>query len=132
MSAYIQAYTTSPGTGRQIINEHIQKITQPLSAITGSSITPASGSKVAADILTQAAVVLSQLSAIPETSASSGCAGACSGFVLPAVILPAPAVPVHVRAVVPARAQKAVPMIALVLAPLLREYLHRNLHRVLH
>ena len=53
MSAYIQAYTTSPGTGRQIINEHIQKITQPLSAITGSSITPASGSKVAADILTQ-------------------------------------------------------------------------------
>ena len=41
------------------------------------------------------------------------------GFVLPAVILPAPAVPVHVRAVVPARAQKAVPMIALVLAPAL-------------
>lgn len=41
------------------------------------------------------------------------------GFVLPAVILPAPAVPVRVRAVVPARAQKAVPMIALVLAPAL-------------
>lgn len=40
-------------------------------------------------------------------------------FVLQAVILPAPAVPVHVRAVVPARAQKAVPMIALVLAPAL-------------
>lgn len=40
-------------------------------------------------------------------------------FVLPAVILPASAVPVHVRAVVPARAQKAVPMIVLVLAPAL-------------
>lgn len=80
MSAYIQTYTTAPGSGRQIINEHIQKITQPLSAITGSSITPASGSEVAADVLTQAAAVLSQLSAIPETSASSGCAGACSGL----------------------------------------------------
>lgn len=61
MSAYIQTYTTAPGSGRQIINEHIQKITQPLSAITGSSITPASGSEVAADVLTQAAAVLSQL-----------------------------------------------------------------------
>ena len=46
MSAYIQAYTTSPGTGRQIINEHIQKITQPLSAITGSSITRQAGAKL--------------------------------------------------------------------------------------
>ena len=60
MSAYIQTYTTAPGSGRQIINEHIQKITQPLSAITGSSITPASGSEVAADVLTQAVLDFAQ------------------------------------------------------------------------
>ena len=45
--------------------------------------------------------------------------GLARDFALRAVIQPAPAVPVHVRAVVPARAQKAVPMIALVLAPAL-------------
>lgn len=53
-------FSVTPAAGKQITNEHIQKITQPISAITGSSITPENGSKVAADVLTRAAALLSQ------------------------------------------------------------------------
>lgn len=80
MAAYISSFSVAPAAGRQITNEHIQKITQPISAITGSAITPENGSKVAADVLTRAAALLSQLSAISETATSSGCGGACSGL----------------------------------------------------
>ena len=80
MAAYISSFSVVPAAGRQITNEHIQKITQPISAITGSAITPENGSKVAADVLTRAAALLSQLSAISETATSSGCGGACSGL----------------------------------------------------
>lgn len=45
---------------------------QPISAITGSAITPENGSKVAADVLTRAAALLSQLSAISETATLNG------------------------------------------------------------
>lgn len=76
----ISVFSVAPAAGRQITNEHIQKITQPISAITGSAITPENGSKVAADVLTRAAALLSQLSAISETATSSGCGGACSGL----------------------------------------------------
>lgn len=78
VSAHIQNYSAVPESGAYIVAEHIQKITNPLSAITGSSITPENGSKVTADVLSKAAAVLSQLSAVPENAASSGCAGACS------------------------------------------------------
>lgn len=58
MAAYISSFSVAPAAGRQITNEHIQKITQPISAITGSAITPENGSKVAADVLTRAAALL--------------------------------------------------------------------------
>ena len=70
VSAHIQNYSAVPESGAYIVAEHIQKITNPLSAITGSSITPENGSKVAADVLSKAAAVLSQLSAVPENAAS--------------------------------------------------------------
>ena len=44
MAAYINSFSVTPAAGRQIANEHIQKITQPISAITGSTITPENGS----------------------------------------------------------------------------------------
>lgn len=73
-------FSTQPTAGAYIKNEHIQKITKPLDAIKGTSITPENGAQITASRLSQAAAVLSELSAIPENAASSGCSGRCSGL----------------------------------------------------
>ena len=65
-------FSTQPTAGAYIKNEHIQKITKPLDAIKGTSITPENGAQITASRLSQAAAVLSELSAIPENAASSG------------------------------------------------------------
>ena len=66
-------FSTQPKAGAYIKNEHIQKITKPLDAIKGTSTTPGNGVQITASRLSQAAAVLSELSAIPETATSSGC-----------------------------------------------------------
>ena len=75
-------FSTQPTAGAYIKNEHIQKITKPLDAIKGTSTTPENGAQITASRLSQAAAVLSELSSIPETAASSGCSGRCSGLCL--------------------------------------------------
>ena len=55
MASYKQEFSNAIAVGETIRNEHIQKLTQPLSAITGSSIAPENGNKVTADVLAQAA-----------------------------------------------------------------------------
>lgn len=119
VAAYISSFSVAPAAGRQITNEHIQKITQPISAITGSAITPENGSKVAADVLTRAAALLSQLSAISETATSSGCGGACSGLCTTGCYSACSSCTGSCTGGCTGSCTKAVPMIALVLAPAL-------------
>ena len=73
-------FSTQPKAGAYIKNEHIQKITKPLDAIKGTSTTPGNGVQITASRLSQAAAVLSELSAIPETATPGGCAGRGSGL----------------------------------------------------
>lgn len=83
MSAYTtsaQDYTTTPASGNGILNEHIKKITQPIDAVSGSSLTPSDGSYILASSIVDAASKLNELSSKSTTSSSSGCKSSCSGL----------------------------------------------------
>ena len=73
-------YSTNPAKGGKILREHITKITQPLDAVTGSSITPGGGSVVAAGTITSAANTVANLSSKGVASSDTGCRSSCSGL----------------------------------------------------
>lgn len=76
-------YTTIPGKGRIIKNEHIQKITKPLDAVNGGKLTPNTDTIVYADQITNATSVVSSLSSKSVTASSranTGCKSSCSGL----------------------------------------------------
>ena len=73
-------YTTIPEKGRIIKNEHIQKITKPLDAITGKNTTPSSESTVLSLTLSTATASVGNLSGISATSHNTGCKSSCSGL----------------------------------------------------
>lgn len=73
-------YSTNPATGGKILREHITKITQPLDAVTGSSITPGNGAAVTASTLTTAASKVANLSSKGVASSDTGCRSSCSGL----------------------------------------------------
>lgn len=81
-SAY--QYTEPPNKGTvEFKSEHIEKITSPLDAITGGSLTPEAGGYVDADTLDAAALKVSELSGKSLTAATqreTGCAASCSGL----------------------------------------------------
>nr|DAY78563.1 MAG TPA: Insulin-like growth factor 1 receptor, IGF1, SIGNALING PROTEIN-HORMONE complex [Caudoviricetes sp.] len=75
-------YTTTPAQGKDIkINlEHIQKITKPLDAVTGSNTTPDKNANVIASVLTNATTSVGNLSKIAKDATSTGCKASCSGL----------------------------------------------------
>ena len=81
-SAY--QYTEPPNKDTvEFKSEHIEKITRPLDAITGGSLTPEAGGYVDADTLDAAALKVSELSGKSLTAATqneTGCAASCSGL----------------------------------------------------
>lgn len=85
MSSYNGAsydYTITPAQGKDIkINlEHIQKITKPLDAVTGSNTTPGINANVIASVLTNATTSVGNLSRIAKDATSTGCKASCSGL----------------------------------------------------
>lgn len=85
MSSYNGAsydYTITPAQGKDIkINlEHIQKITKPLDAVTGSNTTPGTNANVIASVLTNATTSVGNLSRIAKDATSTGCKASCSGL----------------------------------------------------
>ena len=85
MSSYNGAsydYTITPAQGKDIkINlEHIQKITKPLDAVTGSNTTPGKNANVIASVLTNATTSVGNLSKIAKNATSTGCKASCSGL----------------------------------------------------
>ena len=77
MSAYngsAYQYTMTPAKGVTVTNEHIQKVTKPLDAVNGSSITPTPSGDVEASTVQQAAQKLNELKAKPEVGSNTGCA----------------------------------------------------------
>lgn len=85
MSSYNGAsydYTITPAQGKDIkINlEHIQKITKPLDAVTGSNTTPGTNANVIASVLTNATTSVGNLSKIAKDATSTGCKASCSGL----------------------------------------------------
>lgn len=84
MSAYAGSnydYSVTPASRTQkITDEHIQKITKPLDAVTGGSLTPAVHGMVLAEALNSAATVVANLSKKSETSSDTGCKAQCSGL----------------------------------------------------
>ena len=83
MSAYngsAYQYTMTPAKGVTVTNEHIQKVTKPLDAVNGSSITPTPSGDVEASTVQQAAQKLNELKAKPEVGSNTGCVASCSGL----------------------------------------------------
>lgn len=84
MSAYAGAnydYSVTPASKTQeITDEHIQKITRPLDAVTGGGLTQAAHEIILADTLNAAANVVARLSSKSETSQDTGCNAQCSGL----------------------------------------------------
>ena len=83
MAAYCNSnydYSEIPNSSKLIKDEHVQKITQPIDATTGSKTTPSSKATIYADVLDKAAVIIANLSKKGITSKDTGCAGACSGL----------------------------------------------------
>lgn len=88
MSAYNGSsyeYSVTPASGKQVLKEHIQKITQPLDAVNGGSITPDENQaslvtydtiKTAADLVLN----LSQKSVTAGNRANTGCSASCTGL----------------------------------------------------
>lgn len=106
-------FSTQPKAGAYIKNEHIQKITKPLDAIKGTSTTPGNGVQITASRLSQAAAVLSELSAIPETLHQAGVLAAVQAYVLRDAIRLARAVQAPVLGAAQGLAWHRAPMIAL-------------------
>lgn len=75
-------YTITPAQGKDIkINlEHIQKITKPLDAVTGSNTTPGKNANVIASVLINATTSVGNLSKIAKDATSTGCKASCSGL----------------------------------------------------
>lgn len=83
MAAYCNSnydYSEIPNSSKLIKDEHVQKITQPIDATTGSKTTPSSKATIYADVLDKAAVTIANLSKKGITSQDTGCASACSGL----------------------------------------------------
>ena len=65
MAAYCNSnydYSEIPNSSKLIKDEHVQKITQPIDATTGSKTTPSSKATIYADVLDKAAVIIANLS----------------------------------------------------------------------
>lgn len=76
-------YSETPAAGVIIREEHIQKITQPLDAVRGTTTSIAKGDIITAADMKNASSALATLKAISERASStsaSGCSGACSGL----------------------------------------------------
>lgn len=73
-------YTVSPASGKKITYEHIQKITAPLDAIDGGSLTPEQGTLVYADILKNALIKVRDFSSKTQTNSNTGCRSSCTGL----------------------------------------------------
>ena len=83
MSSYNGAsydYTITPAKDKNIKLEHIQKITKPLDAVTGSNTTPGTNANVIASVLTNATTSVGNLSRIAKDATSTGCKASCSGL----------------------------------------------------
>ena len=83
MSAYngsAYQYTITPAKNVKVTNEHIQKITKPLDAVNGSSITPTPSGDVEASTVKQAAQKLNELQSKSPVGLNTGCASSCSGL----------------------------------------------------
>lgn len=86
MSAYNGSsynYTTTPTKGGNINLEHIQKITKPLDAVTGSNTTPGTHATITAAQIVNATNTVKNLSgksATANNSSNAGCKSSCSGL----------------------------------------------------
>lgn len=73
-------YTIIPTKGGSINLEHIQKITKPLDAVTGSNTTPGTNANIIASVLVNATTSVGNLSKIAKDATSTGCKASCSGL----------------------------------------------------
>lgn len=86
MSAYNGSgynYTTTPAKGGNINLEHIQKITEPLDAVTGNNTTPGTHATITAAQIINATNTVKNLSGKSTTannSSNAGCKSSCSGL----------------------------------------------------
>lgn len=83
LSAYTGSnyqYGIVPAADETVLREHIQKITEPINAIDGKTVTPEQASLALAATFKDALVKVNKYSSISVTAASTGCKSSCTGL----------------------------------------------------